>query len=151
MRRRIAVLFCLLMLARVAGPAVAAEEEESEAVEPAKVRVQHVLIGFKHSVSGKKIERSKSEAEALAGDVLETAEAGVEFAAIVKKYTDDRYPGVYTLVNKGETPGAGEYRRYDMMNCFGDVAFSLEVGEIGMAEYHPSRCKFGWHVIKRLD
>jgi hypothetical protein len=54
-------------------------------------------------------------------------------------------------VNKGETPLAGEYRRYDMLTCFGDVAFSLEVDEIGMAAYHATRCKYGWHVIKRLE
>jgi len=109
------------------------------------------LIGFKHTVAGKTIDRTKEQAQQLAADVLETALAGVEFADLVKRYSDDRYPGIYTLVNKGETPLPGQYRRYDMLSCFGDVAFELEVGEIGVAEYHPTRCKYGWHVIKRLE
>ena len=148
-KKMMTALICLLALAAATGPGFA--EEEGEKAEPDKVRVQHVLIGFKHSVDGKKIERTKKEAEKLANDVLETALAGVEFPLLVQKYSDDKYPGVYILVNKGETPLAGEFRRYDMLTCFGDVAFSLEVDEIGMADYHATRCKYGWHIIKRLE
>jgi len=147
--KKTTALIGLLILALASGPGIAEDEGEQE--EPSKVRVQHVLIGFKHSVGNKKIDRTKKEAEKLAADVLETALAGVEFPTLVQKFSDDKYPGIYTLVNKGETPQAGEYRRYDMLTCFGDVAFALEVDEIGMAEYHATRCKYGWHVIKRLE
>jgi hypothetical protein len=149
MKRKIASWICVLALALATGPIVA--EDEGEGGEPAKVRVQHVLIGFKHSIPNKKIDRTKKEAEKLAQDVLETALAGVEFPLLVQKYSDDRYPGIYTLANKGETPLPGEYRRYDMQTCFGDVAFSLEIDEIGLAEYRGGRCEYGWHVIKRLE
>lgn len=149
MTRKMTPLLCLLALAVASSPTIA--EEEGERPEPAKVRVQHVLIGFKHSIPNKKIDRTKKEAEKLAKDVLETALAGVEFSLLVQKYSDDKYPGIYVLVNKGETPSPGEYRRYDMQTCFGDVAFSLEVDEIGMAEYRGGRCDFGWHIIKRLE
>ena len=148
-RKKITTRICLLVLAVASGTGFAGEEGEN--AEPDKVRVQHVLIGFKHTVDGKKIDRTKKEAEKLASDVLETALAGVEFPLLVQKFSDDKYPGIYVLVNKGETPGPGEHRRYDMMTCFGNVAFSLEVDEIGMAEYNGGRCKFGWHVIKRLE
>jgi hypothetical protein len=148
-RKNVTALMGLLVLALATGRGVA--EEQGEKAEPDKVRVQHVLIGFKHTVPGKKIDRTKKEAEKLANDVLETALAGVEFPILVQKYSDDEYPGIYVLVNKGETPLPGEYRRYDMLTCFGDVAFSLDVGGIGMADYHPTRCKYGWHIIKRLE
>ena len=148
-RKKMTTLMCLLVLAVASGPGFS--EEEGEKAEPDKVRVQHVLVGFKHTVAGKKIDRTKKEAEQLANDVLETALAGVEFPLLVQKFSDDTYPGIYVLVNKGETPQGREHRRYDMLACFGDVAFSLEVDEIGMADYHATRCKYGWHIIKRLE
>jgi len=148
-QKKMTTLMCLLILVVASGPGFS--EEEGEKAEPDKVRVQHVLVGFKHTVEGKKIERTKKEAAKLADDVLETALAGVEFPLLVQKFSDDKYPGIYVLVNKGETPLAGEHRRYDMLTCFGDVAFSLEVDGIGMADYHATRCKYGWHIIKRLE
>jgi peptidyl-prolyl cis-trans isomerase B (cyclophilin B) len=41
------------------------------------------------------------------------------------------------------------YRRGEMMSGFGDVGFSLKVGEVGMASYSPRASKFGWHIIRR--
>lgn len=38
-----------------------------------------------------------------------------------------------------------------MVPAFCDVAFSLDVGEVGLAEYDAERSPFGWHVIKRLE
>jgi hypothetical protein len=141
---------------RVAGLAIliaafSAGAGSEQGGEPAKVTVQHVLIGFKQSVPGKEIERTADQARELAAEVLESALAGTEFGDLVKRYSDDSFPGIYTLVNKKETPLPGQYRRYDMMTCFGNVAFELEVGEVGIADHHPTRCKFGWHVIKRLE
>ncbi len=37
-----------------------------------------------------------------------------------------------------------------MAKGFGDVGFSLQVGEIGLAEYHLKDSPFGWHIIKRI-
>jgi hypothetical protein len=34
---------------------------------------------------------------------------------------------------------------------FGDVAFGLAVGEVGLAAYHAATSPYGWHVIKRLE
>jgi peptidyl-prolyl cis-trans isomerase B (cyclophilin B) len=41
------------------------------------------------------------------------------------------------------------YRRGEMMPGFGDVGFSLKVGEVGMASYSPRSSKYGWHIIRR--
>lgn len=40
--------------------------------------------------------------------------------------------------------------RAAMVPAFGDVGFSLEVGEVGLAGYDEKASPFGWHVIKRL-
>ena len=120
------------------------------AAEPERVTIQHVLIGFQGSVPGKGITRTQEEAKALAQQVLERAKKGEDFDALVKQYTDDSAPGIYTLANNGVTPAQGEWPRRRMVAAFGDTGFPLKVGEIGMAEYDPTRSPFGWHVIKRL-
>jgi parvulin-like peptidyl-prolyl isomerase len=119
--------------------------------EPQHVRLQHILIGFKGTVPGKDITRSQEEAQELAAQLLDRAKKGEDFDALVKKYTDDQYPGVYALANRMVTPGEGEFSRDRMIPAFGDVGFPLQIGEIGMAQYDPGRSPYGWHIIKRIS
>jgi len=119
--------------------------------EPDVVVVQHILIGFKKSVAGKELERTKKEAAALAEELLQRAQAGEEFDALVKEYTDDQYPGVYRLTNFDAPLMQDSHERKSMAANFGAVAFELEVGEVGLAKFHPGNSPYGWHVIKRLE
>jgi parvulin-like peptidyl-prolyl isomerase len=119
--------------------------------EPPVVKVQHILVAFKGSVPSKTIERTKAEAQALADELLERARGGEEFDALVKEYTADKYPGIYVLTNTGAPRRSGAQMREQMVPGFGDVAFRLAVGEIGMAQHHGVNSPFGWHVIKRLE
>mgnify|MGYP002628564646 CR=1 FL=1 len=41
--------------------------------------------------------------------------------------------------------------RGQMVSGFGDTAFSLQVGEIGICNFDPAASKFGWHIIKRYE
>ena len=135
-----------LLLASLGG-----EAQPAGRAEPQSVVVQHILIGFKGSVRGKVIERSKKEAKALAEELLARAQAGEDFEALVKQYTDDRAPGKYKLTNNGAPRENGAQQRADMVPRFGEIAFSLEPGQIGMAEYSAGSSPFGWHIIKRLE
>jgi hypothetical protein len=118
---------------------------------PEHVVVQHVLIGFEGSVPGKPVTRSKEEAETLANEILAKAQAGDNFGALVTEYTDDQAPGFYFLANTGIEPTeANEYRREQMVKGFGDAAFELKVGDIGMAAFSEKDSPFGWHIIKRV-
>ena len=121
--------------------------------EPDRIAVQHILIAFKGSIPKPALTRSKDEAKKLAQEVFERAQKGEDFAALVKEYTDDEYPGIYRMANKGITPDQSkqEYPREGMIKSFGDVGFSLPVNGIGLAEYHPQKCKYGWHIIKRIE
>jgi hypothetical protein len=118
--------------------------------EPGVVKVQHILIGFKKSIPGKELERTRGQAKTLAGELLDRAQAGEDFDALVKQYTDEQHPGIYVLSNDGVPKPAGGHARKDMALRFGDVAFKLEVGEVGLAAHHATLCPFGYHVIKRL-
>ncbi len=124
--------------------------------EASHITVQHILIGFKGSVPGKPITRSKEEAAELAREVLEQAKSGEDFDQLVKKYTDDAAPGIYRMANHGEqafmrgNPDDYVYARASMVPAFGDVGFPLQVGEIGMSEFDPAASPFGWHIVKRV-
>ena len=58
---------------------------------------------------------------------------------------------IYIGTNNGAPRMADATPRSGMVRGFGDVAFSLEVGEIGMAKYSVGSSPYGWHIIKRLS
>jgi hypothetical protein len=139
----------LLIFALLAGPALGLIAQ----TQPDHIAVQHVLIAFKGSIPEDKVTRTQAEAEALAQEIFERAKKGEDFDALVKQYTDDEYPGVYRMSNFNATPDPSkkEYPRARMVKAFGDVGFSLAVGEIGLAVYDPATSKYGWHIIKRIE
>ncbi len=122
---------------------------------PDRVTVQHILISFQGAIPDESITRTQAEAEALANDLLMRAKQGEDFDALVKDYTDDQYPGIYKMTDTGVEPDPEselrEYPRQGMVQAFGDISFSLGVGEIGMTEYDPETSKYGWHIIKRIE
>lgn len=145
--KSIAVLIMTLMLACGQNQ----EEQNMKKNEADHIEVQHILIGFYGSLPGQSLNRPQSEAEVLAQQVFEQAKQGAYFDALVRQYSNDAYPGRYKLANAGVATTEGEYDRRMMVTGFGDVAFQLDVGEIGMAAYDPEKSKYGWHIIKRLQ
>ncbi len=127
----------------------AAEKRASE--EPDHIKVQHILISFKGAPRMRGVTRSLEEAKELAYEVLERAQKGEDFDALVKEYTNDQAPGIYSMSNNGVTPAQGEYPRGRMVGAFGNVGFVLEVGEIGIADFSTATSPFGWHIIKRIE
>ncbi len=119
------------------------------------VKVQHILIGFQGSVPRKDIKRTMAESETLAKELLAKAKEGADFGAMVSAHTDDSAPGIYVMSDNGVDallyPDGEVFKRSDMAKSFGDVAFQLNVGEIGMADYNVLNSPFGWHIIKRLE
>ena len=117
------------------------------------VTVQHILVAFSGSAPGKDIARTREEASQLAVELFRRANAGEDFDMLVEEYTDDSFPGVYQLANHKADPDPTRLilARSSMVPSFGDVAFSLGVGEIGLANYDKRYCKFGWHIIIRLE
>lgn len=120
--------------------------------EPEHVEVQHILVSFHSAIPDEKVTRTEAEAETLAKELLARAKAGEDFETLVEEYTDDQHPGIYRLSNIGITPDVAnqEFSREKMVKAFGDVSFSLNINEIGMANYNPGASKYGWHIIKRL-
>jgi hypothetical protein len=125
-------------------------------LEVARMRVQHILIGYRGSVPGKGVTRSVEEAETLAGELLIRIQNGEDFDALVKDFTNDAHPGIYAMVVKRE-PGESLqsdppiFERHEMVPAFGNVGWRLEVGEVGVAPHDPSSSPYGWHIVKRVE
>jgi parvulin-like peptidyl-prolyl isomerase len=134
------------------APQTSAAEDLLPNGEPKEVTVQHCLIAFQGSLGDQPVRRTKEEAEKLAKDLMKMLEAGDKFDEIVRQFTDDSAPGIYTMSNHGvpADPTRSVAPRGDMVQAFGDVGFKLKVGEYGLADYDPEKSKFGWHIIKRL-
>ena len=118
--------------------------------EPDVMSVDHILI----AVSNRRmpaVKRTPIEARALVDDILAKLEAGADWAELKKQHSDDPPPGgPYTMANTGKPAPPGATPRANMAPAFGDVAFGLAMGEIGLAEHHAATSPFGFHIIKRV-
>jgi parvulin-like peptidyl-prolyl isomerase len=113
-------------------------------VEVMTVQTQHVLIGWKdapgasRSADPRAAQRTKADADKLAGEILGKVRAGGDMAALMKEFSED--PGskdtgkVYEV--GADTPFVEPYK---------NMAMRLKIGEAGLV-----KSPFGWHVIKRL-
>jgi foldase protein PrsA len=150
-------ILSIAMLALLAATLVACGGE-APMKEPEHITVQHILIGFKDAVGfqgntpAKAAARTQDEAKELAYDLLAKAKAGEDFNKLVTENTDDSPPGIYSMSNNGVNPdqAAGEFSRGGMVPAFGNVGFTLKVGEIGISDYDPATSPYGWHIIKRV-
>ena len=88
--------------------------------------VQHVLIMN---------ETEKGDAATVANEVLQKANAGEDFTALLKQYNEDTGE-----TEQGYTFGSGE-----MVPEFENAAFALKFGEIS----DVVQSEYGYHVIKR--
>ena len=155
MKKTIITLFIAACVAVLAAQTI--PPTEKPAGEPDRIQVQHILISFQGSAGPvPNVTRTQAEAQALVNQIMAKIKAGEDFKALLKKHTDDKYPGIYRMANFGVTPitdppSKKEYLRAKMVKSFGDVGFKLKVGEIGLAVYNPKDSKFGWHIIKRLE
>ncbi len=117
---------------------------------PDKVTVDHILI----AVKGPRLPDGKTPeaAKELAYDLLRQLEAGADWATLKREHSADPPPGgPYTLAGEGVQPGRGEVPRAAMVKAFGDVGFSLQVDETGMADFDKATSPFGYHIIKRIE
>lgn len=97
--------------------------------EPERIRIQHVLISFDGKTPTAK--RTQAEAEALAKEILERAQAGEDFAALVTEYSDDpggkdtTPKGSYSMLNNGIRDYEAEEKSYALQNRAQDLQADL--------------------------
>ena len=142
---RIISVALLLVVAGCAGSGPA-----TPAPLPDRITVSHILISFSGAFRSN-ASRSQAQAEKLVNDLKDQVSRGKDFGFLMKRYSDDPGDGTYTMVNHGVTAtGEAEFRRDQMVPAFGDVGFTLKVGEIGLAPHDPEKSPFGYHLIRRV-
>ena len=108
---------------------------QSEFVEPETVSARHILIKTNPDDDEEAVEAKRERA----GEILEKARAGEDFAELARQYSEGP-----TRERGGDL---GSFERGRMAKPFSDKAFSMEPGEIS----DPVRTQFGWHIIKVED
>jgi hypothetical protein len=155
-------LACALLLAAACGdgepvsPPPAKPPEEAPSAGADRMKYDQILVAFRGSYAKSGTGRSREEARALAYGILERVRAGFDFEALKGEYSDDRSKagvalGPYETVRDGLPPRGTEIPRSKLYQGIGDVVFRLEVGEVGIADFHESRCPIGWIVLKRVE
>ncbi len=115
-----------------------------------EVEVVQILIGHRKSFRLKGIERSISEAERLAAELLVRIEDGEDFDTLRTQHSDDSTGGRYILTSQPPPAGSGKYARGGMAPGFATMSWKLTPGEVGIAVYDAVKNPFGYHIIKRL-
>lgn len=121
----------------------AREEHDAEEVE-----VQHLLVSFA-GLPRVSATRSQEEARALTAELLARIDAGEDFDDLVRTHTDDAHPGIYTMTTGTPDMPGGVFARSMMASAFGDVAWRLAVGEVGVTDFDSQASPFGFHIIRR--
>jgi peptidyl-prolyl cis-trans isomerase D len=104
----------------------------SEFSTPAKVDASHILFRVAEDAD----EETVNAVEKQAKQVYEKAMAGEDFIELAKTYSQDG--------SKENGGYLGAFEKQDMVEPFGEKAFSMAVNEIS----EPVRTMFGWHIIK---
>jgi peptidyl-prolyl cis-trans isomerase SurA len=102
-----------------------------------KVKVAHIMVAVPNTM-----EKAKQlEAKEKIVSIFDSIQAGVDFAAMAQKYSDDKG----SAARGGELPKFGTGR---MVPQFEKAAFALnQVNEVT----EPIKTDFGWHIIKLLE
>ncbi len=118
-----------------------------------EVTVQYLLVGVQGGELPD-VTRTQVEAETRAAGLLDRVRAGEDFDALVKGFTDGVHPGIFVMSAGAGDESAGIHPRSAMEPAFGDVAWRLEVGEVGVSRYdggkQQARSPFGYLLVKRL-
>ena len=103
---------------------------------PSRARARHILFTLPVNPT----EEEKKAVEAKAQDVLKKAQAGDDFAALAKEYSQGP---------TGQAGGdLGYFKRGDMVEAFDKAVFEkMKVGEV----YGPVETQYGYHIIKLED
>jgi hypothetical protein len=135
---------------RVELAAAAQELRTRPELDDELVTVQHILLGVQGG--GTAAQRSAAEALELTAELYARIRAGEDFDALMRNYSDDEPPGTYTLALHPDS--AADALRSEMARGFGDAAWRLRPGELGVVCYDGDAAQpaapLGNHIVKRL-
>ena len=120
---------------------------------PREVVVRHIFLPWAGAKAAKPAttKRTRQEAFALAREIVGKVRAGTPFDGLVAKYhSKTGYPSEMTI---NITPAAavkGSIPATRLPRAVARLAFALDKGEVGLAEWHRKDSPFGYHVLIRI-
>jgi parvulin-like peptidyl-prolyl isomerase len=115
-------------------------------LEPEQVRVSHILIATRDSISGKDlVPELKLEKKRKAEKVLARARSGEDFAKLVKEFSED--PATKDRRGEYTFPRAKDDPRRAMVPEFEAASFSMATNQIS----DLVQTSYGYHIIKTLE
>ena len=103
---------------------------------PIQVHASHILIRVDQGATDQQVADAKAKIDKIYNEI----QAGADFAAEAKQYSED----TGSASNGGDL---GFFSRGQMDKDFEKVAFDTPVGQVS----EPFRTQFGWHIIKVLE
>ncbi|MHC4163124.1 MAG: FG-GAP-like repeat-containing protein [Planctomycetota bacterium] len=126
--------------------------EAKRRVPPRRLKVKQILVRWSGARGAQGVERDQAEARKLARHLTRLARRGETFQRIVATEPDAGLEvEVLTVVADAGTRRAGEYSRADLPTALSELVFNLDVGEVGLCEFHEKESPFGWHVVMRVE
>ncbi|MHC4973638.1 MAG: FG-GAP-like repeat-containing protein [Planctomycetota bacterium] len=126
--------------------------EAKRRVTPRRVKVKHILVPWAGAQGAQGVERDRAAAQELARRLTVLARRGETLERIV---SNEAGAGLkveaLTVVADAATRRAGEYTRADLPVALSQLVFNLDVGEVGLCEFHEKEAPFGWHVVSRVE
>jgi peptidyl-prolyl cis-trans isomerase SurA len=99
------------------------------------VRASHIYIAIPDGASPQEVARRRR----LAGDLVERARGGADFAKLAREYSED-------AATKNEGGDLGYFTRGSLPPAVEEIVFNMDVGDVR----GPIRAARGFHVIKLL-
>jgi len=109
-------------------------EVQKYSTENRRIRAQHILLRAGQNAPETTVDSARQAAEAL----VDSAEAGTDFAALARRHSDG------PSANQGGD--LGFFTRDQMVDPFAEAAFAL--ADSGDIAPEPVRTRFGFHVIR---
>lgn len=120
------------------GKAVPSETTLRQTFEDTYYKARHVLLSL-YDASGTPIsEAEKAEKAALAQDIAARAQAGEDFEALMKEYSDD--------TSGSSTADGFTFTEGEMVAEFFSAVSALEINAVSDAV----ETSYGWHIVQRL-
>ena len=121
--------------------------------DPRQVVVKHIYIPWAGARGNPNVKRTRAEADELSQSIARKLRGGANFDVLAKEYhhANPGFPQLMTIKLSQAKPGRGEFNRDKLPRSFARLAFALEVGEVGVAEFHRIECPYGFHVLMRIQ
>ena len=120
------------------GAAVPSEAELRQKFEDTYYKARHILLSLYDETGMPISEAEQAEKEALAQELASRAQAGEDFEALMKKYSED-------TSNSATTEGFS-FTEGQMVDEFFNAASALDMNGISDAV----KTSYGWHIIQRV-